>query len=211
MKIDRFNPKLGGLVFFPERSMVWGKIPKVAGTSLLAFFRSRLGRAVYFKQSPREYMRLCEADLSNWLRFVFVRNPYDRFASFWRYARESRMAEPGETFGKFVREFPGRYGTNRTFAKHGRPSADWIDFLDPNFVGRFENLRNDVRSLLAKRKQTILPTESLPRLNVSRGSVDLVELYKSTLIAAPFVESFYGRDFGKLYSLGEWNGEENAI
>ena len=142
--LDRF--RLGGITFFPETSILWGDVPKVASTSLREVFESVYGRAVTFKDDAEEYRKLVKTTASptvDWFRFFFVRNPYDRFVSLFEYAKKTGLGGRVTGFEHFVKTFRKRNERDEGFRAHARPASDW-NVLDPNYVGHFETLFADV-------------------------------------------------------------------
>jgi hypothetical protein len=189
----------GGLVFFPERRIVWGKIGKAAGTSLLQVFESHWGKAVHAKNDWMRYRRLDRHDMQfnprAWFRVVFVRNPFARFASLYRYWLKVGLAPAGETFGEFVDRFYDRY-IDQVFRLHAMPAENYLFPWSTaiGFVGQVERIDRDVGRLF-----TALGDEApaaVPKLNASTAASDWRTLYDDCPEAVHFVLEFYGGDFG---------------
>lgn len=184
----------GGLVFFPEYSVVWGKPGKTAGTSLLEVFSKRFGEPVTFKADPIAYRGLLNTPLDDLIRIVTVRNPFTRFASLWRYSERVHWIRPSMPFGEFASKFVGYFGQYSIFRAHARPVVNYLDELDLPKTLRVESLQDDVDDLMFG--LGLGPIE-VPRRNVDeRPALDLADLYRNNPDAAQFVRKFYCSDFG---------------
>lgn len=85
-------------------------------------------------------------NLDEYLKFTFVRNPYDRWVSLYNWSRKHKAIQKKDSLLDFVRK-----GVEGKYKKHPRyrymPQGDWITDFDGNipvdFIGRFENLQKD--------------------------------------------------------------------
>ena len=198
-----------GLSFFPYRTYLDKKrcifihIPKTAGTSILAAIgkssqdsRDHLPWYVYYTADPYKF--------NKYFKFTFVRNPWDRIYSTYRYLQAggnqkcdtpiSNIIKSYQTFDQFIIDGLG----NGHFRNHllFLPMANFI--LGPNeeimvdFVGRYENLQKDFERL----GRNLKLTTRLPKLNrsphlvfgdytrayCSSKSIDIVgEIYKQDI------------------------------
>jgi hypothetical protein len=77
--------------------------------------------------------------IDGWFLFAFVRNPYDRAVSLWAHQRREQITELGF------------YDWCKAFKTLGwltySPQARWLDGIEVNFLGRFENLHADFARL----------------------------------------------------------------
>lgn len=166
---------------------VFVHIPKTAGQSVEQVFLDALGLdwqsrgALLLRRNrnpalgpprlahllARDYVRrgyLSSEEFARYFRFAFVRNPWDRVVSFYKY-----IGRPGEcSFREFVLDrLPGRlWGRMHWFV---RPQVDYLfdegqSLVD--FVGRFESLDSDF-SVVAERLG--LPDDRVPMVNRSEG------------------------------------------
>lgn len=102
--------------------------------------------------------------LDNLFTFTFVRNPWDRYVSWWAWRKD------GRAFNQFLREILDDVErTNVHPPIPGNPPRQDDYFEHPalyNFVGKFERLSQDWQEVLA---QTTLPASSyLQTLNTSK-------------------------------------------
>ena len=155
-----------------ERKFLFTHIPKTAGTSIRSMLCDLTDLPKpYSELDNRKHQGVSELresidNIDEYYKFAFVRNPYERMLSFWSYYRQ------GENGGKFnhvpkskVREAAKELGFDKwiTFLKTKRFTnmgshppkrlPMWrkpqVDFLceDISFVGRYENLDEDWRTL----------------------------------------------------------------
>ena len=158
-------------------------IPKVAGSSIVRFFDTACPQIApdslpfdpndkdKFRPPPphlraSDYVRYglaTKAQFDSYFKFAFVRNPFARLVSEYRYRLLARKYD----FTTWVtKEFP-RPGWNDQYC-HILPQYDFVydddGSLLVDFVGRFENLRTDFEQVCQKLK---VPCGTLPRTNFS--------------------------------------------
>jgi len=135
--------------------------PKTAGTSI---FKGAMKGNQDFEQSIEDNAdvfqgrgeKVLEAFLKNeteeTFKFTFVRNPWDRIVSLWKYSAYSGWTTPDLPFSVFLsRVEDGR--TNKNLCLHAEPQSisflcDGKQYVD--FIGRFENLQDDWRYVAEK-------------------------------------------------------------
>lgn len=102
--------------------------------------------------------------LEKYFTFSFVRNPWDRFVSAWRYmGRDSNSSQPFEEFIKLL-EREVKTGASLTWEYLSLPQSDFIG--SPDFTGKFETLDDDF-SLIC---ETLgLPVRKLKKRNTTGG------------------------------------------
>ena len=161
-------------------------IPKVAGTSINeAIYGRTLGH--YSAQTikarfPRLYERC--------FVFSFVRNPWDRAVSAYRFAKKGRTETMGvrnpsqyqipefESFERFVIEWLSCRDTSQLdyiFQPQHHFVTDRHGVVMVDFLGRFENLDSDIAVVNERLGREIV----LPRINVTCRSPGYVSEYKS--------------------------------
>lgn len=163
-------------------------IPKCAGQSVEQTFLSSLGlrwetRAPLLMRPndrpelgpPRlahlhavDYVRykyMSELQFSKYGKFCFVRNPWDRTVSFYKYLRYQRYCD----FNYFVKRILCQTLVRDQKWFYG-PQADFFLNEDGNvvvdYIGRFETLEEDFQTV---RQMFNLPLADLPHVNKSRS------------------------------------------
>lgn len=167
---------------------VFVHIPKNAGSSVAEAMEMEMS----WHYTAQAYRQMLGRPAYHWrFSFAFVRNPWDRFLSLYRYARleESRYhsaidpesAPHGkhddydllqgasvEDCARYLQE--GRL-QHDDFINHWRPQSDWLTGSDGSvivdFVGRVESIDEDFQSVA---ERLDLPVDSLPVTNTSDGT-----------------------------------------
>jgi hypothetical protein len=163
-------------------------VPKCAGQSIEVFFLQRVGldweRRAPFLLRPNDTAELgpprlahskahqyvenkwmTPAQFDEYFKFTFVRNPWDRLVSFYRYLGFDRRC----SFSRFVQKhLPREYEKKSWFMC---PQVEYIYRPDGrllvDFVGRFEALAQDFAAVCER--MGIADTQ-LPHINHSRKS-----------------------------------------
>jgi hypothetical protein len=166
-----------------KRLMLLGPVNRISG----------LHRFVQFSQhAAAEEVRRClpAAQYSAYFKFGFVRNPWDRLVSRYHYLkrntshRHSRLVNAMSGFPEYVRWEMDR---NMRLTHQHAYLCDKEGRLIVDFVGRFENLRDD----FVRATEKIGITTSLPHLNATE-SKDYRKFYTPEL--RDTVADFYKRD-----------------
>jgi len=193
---------------------VFVHIPKNAGSSVAEALDMPMSWH-YTAQAYRE--RLGTAAYKRRFSFAFVRNPWDRFLSLYRYARldESRYhsaidpedapygkhddydllqdASPEEC-AQYLQE--GRL-EHDDLINHWRPQSDWLTDdsgeIIVDFIGRVESIEEDFQ-IVADR--VALAVDTLPMTNPSTSSKDSEKDYRSSFTeeARRIVTEYYQED-----------------
>ena len=128
---------------------VFVHIPRTAGTSLtraLDIKRPKLRRKLVERYGPvltfghrmLPNLQLPEDSFT----FAFCRNPYDRAVSMWAFSQRAK-GQPEMTFLEWCKNLPAW-----TWGQRVRiPQSDWLGDQEPDFLGSFENLAEDVDRL----------------------------------------------------------------
>jgi hypothetical protein len=180
-------------------------IPKNAGGSVRqALIRNAGGkkpRGVY-QHTPA--VTVCDLNRSQWnsfLTFSFIRNPWERMWSIYKFNLE-RKGKGHEDVGKSFDEFLMRKKRTHNWAKtfpnpntpiQRRPQTDWL--LDENgemivdFIGRFENLHDDFKRICS---MVGIKPPRLTRTHKTSHSVPYTKAYSKEGIE--FVEEHFRTD-----------------
>jgi hypothetical protein len=108
-----------------------------------------------------ELQYISDCLFSTYFKFAFVRNPWDRAVSFYRFLGYSSWLP----FDSFVEDHLATLSSEKWFF---RPQVDFITnaagTVLVDFVGRFERLETDFRKIC---REVGLPETQLPHTNVS--------------------------------------------
>ena len=168
---------------------IYVHIPKVAGQSIETMFLEDLNldwsqrselllrKKTFSEKGPyrlahlkaSEYVELNyikESKFQDYFKFSFVRNPYSRAYSFYKYLGYSKVI----TFNLFLSRVLEKRIKNKHFffILQSDYLYDNNNNLLIDFVGKFENLNEDIKVVIDKSN---LKTESLPYVNKSKNKV----------------------------------------
>lgn len=207
------------VVISRKHKCIFVHVPKVAGQSIETSFLKDLGltweqRAELLLRKKRssdalgapaalahlvaiDYVRyryISESDFRKYYKFSFVRNPYTRVVSLYKYLGYQGISD----FERFVQHIlPKRL--SRTMRYFVQPQAEYL-FVDGecmvDFIGRFESLQADFRQVASK---TGLRDSALPHVNESTGerkrrAMMLRRIYEGRRLTRPVNKSHW-RDY----------------
>jgi len=150
----------------------------------MAFNRSRESSKTKKHYFAKEIIDIVgQEHWDNTFKFTFVRNPWDRLYSLYRFQqRKNKIATEtqGNTFGLWLKStLNNQY--DDPFEKL-KPQVEWLknfdNKIDIDFIGRFENLASDVNKLGEILEMKIgLPhiNQSLPIIHYSTAYDDELE------------------------------------
>ena len=141
-------------------------IPKTAGISIIKSIYGNVTneghRSIYF------YKQVFEKNFKDFFTFSFVRNPYDRLYSSYKFLQTGGMNEHDKVaFQKYLSKFSDfedfvLNGLNNEIIYeiiHFVPQSEFIcnknGEILVDFVGRFENLNDDLNSISRKIKKEL--------------------------------------------------------
>ncbi|MGE0045532.1 MAG: sulfotransferase family 2 domain-containing protein [Hyphomonadaceae bacterium] len=130
-----------------------------------------------------------EEAFAGYLKFAFVRNPFDRFVSYCAFmTRETGLfeREPQRVMGHFLFEKPPRQ--HILFRPQHSFVTDEAGVLQADEIGRVETMQASYEAICARLG---IPTAALEQANSSRHD-DYRGYYDQTLIDG--VAALYGRD-----------------
>jgi hypothetical protein len=167
-------------------SWIWLRVHKTAGTSMYDhYLRSHCINISKQKDQVDNWLsRIDEDQLKKQFIWSFVRNPYDRFLS----AAAMFKIDPNH----LADDFNYKREKANIIKRHTEPQHKFTHYNGhqiPDFIGKFENLENDWRTVLEKMN---LPYCLLPVSNSSIHKDWREELTEKT---KSFIRAFYYLDF----------------
>lgn len=207
------------MVVNPDKKFIFVHIPKVAGSSITQALGSNpkiwlaandrqehlmVGTHTYASEIKRF---LGENMYAHYYKFAFVRNPWDRLYSYYKFmTRSPEINRAKQWFDQEEAERRGfkwfllenrlkttrvkMYGVNLDICQQVTPQVDWImqdDKLIVNFVGTYENIQQDFEVLRDAIKMDI----ELPWVNRQEDK-SYTEMYDNEMIE--FVEKYHKKD-----------------
>jgi chondroitin 4-sulfotransferase 11 len=189
-----FQRPKGWIKGFSNTNSLFIHVPKAAGTSI--------ADALYgedpWHYPPSQYDFLSTSLTDSLFKFTFVRNPYTRLASTYKYSFKQLQINPNTSI-KFICQF----NSFADFVMNGLTQSlvDSHYFLKPqihynemfkskfnfDFIGRFENLAHDFDTV----KHRLGLSCKLP--NINKSPQDVSAIYNEKL--AEIVYKFYQADF----------------
>lgn len=151
-------------MLFDRFQCIFVRISKVASTSILnAFLQQKTtedtGNFDWMHHDLQHYHDSYPNVFDSYFKFAFVRNPWDRIYSQYRYLRYNRNEPFAQaTFRDFIlacEDFRQRdaclFGRNsHIFRRHTGNQLDWLTVNGVervDFIGRFENLQADFAAI----------------------------------------------------------------
>lgn len=198
-----------------EHKCIFIHIPKAAGTSVALSLFGRPSRHIRYL----EYEKANAWKFHRYFKFSFVRNPWDRLYSAYRFLKKGGMNEIDK---RWAEEHLAAFSDFDAFVKGWVNSENirrWIHFMPQHyficddemkvkmdFVGRLENLDHDFSCVLQRLSR---PNVSLSKVNVAADHKRYQEYYSDE--AKDIVSRVYGEDirvFG--YSFDGLLGENSS-
>ncbi len=138
-------------------------IPKCGGTSIEQTLKTQ---SFVYQQHYHTFHQELNANYNNYFKFAFVRNPYDKIVSEYKWFTNTEHEYPvkrvkdfyrGVDFKTFLKKITewsksrSKHDPNKGDYYHG---IDYMHILHPisqmNFIGRFENLQQDFDAICDK-------------------------------------------------------------
>lgn len=155
-----------------DKKFVYVHIPKCAGNTVKSVLNI----------SNHDHGGIDQKYISDYFKFTFVRNPWDRFISAYEYIKGGgwKQMNPDQDWDKPYCDVLNSFNSLKEFARrpevwtgmmHFRPQFDFVtidkktDCLD--FIGRVENLGNDLKFIC---EQIGCKYNHLPHINKSKKS-----------------------------------------
>ena len=147
---------------------LWYRVAKVASRTIDQHFRDHTPAEEYIYSSEVGYW---PGQFQDWFKFAFVRNPIDRFLSAWRnkvveenyFHFSDQVHREMQDIGKFIAWVEPQ--DIEACDEHLRVQASLIDLNHVDFVGRLENLGED---LMFVASQIDLPIGEIHKKNTTK-------------------------------------------
>lgn len=168
-------------VEFSQKKLVFFHIPKAAGKSLAtAIYGKDINHFTYRQVSQ-------QLDLRDYYTFSFVRNPWDRMVSAYKFLCRGGWGKVDEFWVESRKPYLATYSEFlRYVAHHPRemvhflPQTYWISDKNSkitiHFIGKFEHLHRDYEALCS----ILQIKNALPHMNASQRKKDYRSYYKTT-------------------------------
>ena len=185
---------------FYKSKTIFIHIPKIAGTSLVKAIYGNMSKEGHRKISF--YQEILGREIEEYFTFCFVRNPYDRLYSSFKFLENGGMnihdrnafeiyLSSYKDFEDFVINGLDKEIINKI--THFIPQTDFIcsrkGKVLVDFVGRYEDLISDVNILSDKLRKEI----TLTPLNVNKNKESYQKVY--TNVMKNIVKEIYKNDF----------------
>jgi len=200
---QKFNPQK--FILFKKEKLIYIDISKNASTSikfsLLTLLKSKKIDEIeihkLYKKNSKN--KLNSNEIENYFKFIVIRNPFDRLVSCYvdkilnkkklnyHYRYYFNLLKPNtsfETFAKKICKIPEFLSERHFSSQH--ISLYYKNIYLPNYIIKFENLKNDFEFIKKKYK-----LNSLPHYNNS-NKIDYKEYYNEEL--AKIVYNRYKKD-----------------
>lgn len=179
----------------PEQKVVFFHPPKTGGSSINNWFLMNIPGCRHIEPQHIQPSRI---DYEGYWSFCVVRNPWDRWVSWWYFWSVIR-----QRFDTSFEEYTIRYFNNEYDGLEGGhysnviPQVAFSDHTD--CVLRYETLEHDFRQIQEK----MSCYEPLPHLNVGKDRLPYQQYYTSNKLIE-IIGNFYAKDiekFGYTYEL----------
>ena len=138
-----------------NRKDKWGyiHIPKTGGTSLTEILMNVDGSEELTSHGTLNELN----NVDDYFIFTFVRNPYNRIASWYEHRQRDTKSQSFPNFLKSISELDYLYHSQTYFIKHGETENKSV-----SFIGRYENYITDLNYIL---NQIGVVCTDIPHLN----------------------------------------------
>jgi len=189
--------KLAGVIWCPERKFLFMKASRTAGTSMYRNVMKLTIKNIYDGKHDivKNWLDTItnEELINDYFIFTFTRNPFDRVVSLF-YHRGFRVKKENNKiiFNEFVKN---RLENQIEIDEHFYPFSKFIETDDKlqyvDFIGRFENLNNNWKTVAEKINVSI----KLPKYRIRTPKADQLFHTYYTEESLKIVSKLYNRDF----------------
>ena len=153
-----------------KHKFVFIHIPKTGGTSIESIFIDNAN----IKDVPGKHSMVSDIDselLKNYYTFTFVRNPWDRMVSYYKFRikRSFNMYNHGDCFRKWIGFLCSddvqkikAYHFNLAIKNQREFLVNKSNKFSVDFIGKFENLQEDFNTVCS---DIGIPRQQLPHVN----------------------------------------------
>lgn len=147
-----------------EHKFIFIHVPRTGGTSIESQFQyNDLSEKTKHWNLNDWKDHLSSREFNSYFKFTFIRNPWDIMISKYRapyFSTERRGGLIGERAGKSLKYFLMHYKT--PLHEHGETFHDYFDPVQVNYIGRYENRKNDLKYISTRIGITI---DNEPHMN----------------------------------------------
>ena len=179
-----------------EHKFIFIHVPKTGGTSIESFFG---GCKEYSHDDLKTHIKK-HKNTKKYFKFGFVRNPWDRMVSEYKWLTNTNLKVPGEkakqfwrtkTFKEFCTLFFEPKYNKLADNNHVLPQLDFFNPVDSmNFIGRFESFQKDFD--IVSKKFGIKDSKLENRMKVKKDSEHYSKYYDNE--TRKIVEEKYKKD-----------------
>jgi len=165
-------------------------IPKNGGTTVKQVFHKR---AFCHHHTRLQDLHAYDGEIEDAYKFAFIRNPYDRAVSYYRFVvRRYSERDLPKTW-----KLPHVHDSFLDFLRYAipnwevfKPQVFWTEGVEFNYLGRFENFEQDLRAI---GKEVNIKLGKIPVTNASKRHTDYRNYYCEE--SRGMVEEFFKEDF----------------
>ena len=152
-----------------KHNSIFIHIPKTAGTSISSCLRRGKFKKYGYTHRTHEQILKNGDKYAEYFKFSFIRNPFDKMVSEFKYFTNTQYKFPSDSVKKFYNNksfsfFIRNFFTNKTGCRYHKMNFE--QFLYPtekiDFIGRFENLQEDFNIVCDK---IGIPSKELSHIN----------------------------------------------
>jgi hypothetical protein len=143
----------------------------------------------YYNDEILKLINLTKLDLNSYFKFTFVRNPYHRFISAWKYMVQVGLVDKNLTIKELIdnREIFSGIIYNHIFTSQTL-HMEGVKF---DYIGKFENLENDLFALLKICNFNVIHLNN--KRNITNNYGDPMKYYDFESLQ--FINKFFNDDF----------------
>lgn len=196
------------MIIDQDKKYIFIAVPKTASTTIhkvLNHLKKSNDELLQEKYHfPISYIESQITNSDDYFKFGFTRNPWDRFYSSWLEFTtrkdhletwSSDLINEFKTFEEFVLNFSS---TKWAEEIHFRPAYWYLNSkkIKIDYVGRYENLKNDLKYICNKLKILDINFEKLPKMRKTER-IDNYQIYYNNQKMIDSIADYYSEDIKK--------------